>query len=43
MIRSGLLNRDLAIQKLNDQSEKQLEKVMDQLGVTKAQLRNLRH
>jgi hypothetical protein len=43
MIRSGLLDRDLAIQKLNDQSEEQLAKIMDRLGIPKAQLEDLRH
>jgi hypothetical protein len=42
MIRSGLLDRDLAIQKLNDQSEEQLVDIMEKLGVTKARLKDLR-
>lgn len=41
MIRSGLLQRELAIQKLNDQSEEQLEHIMEKLGITKARLIDL--
>ena len=43
MIRSGLLDRDQALQKLSDQSEEQCTHIMDTLGVAKAQLENLRH
>lgn len=42
MIRSGLIDRDLAIQKLHDQSEEQLQNIMDKLSITSAQLKDLK-
>jgi NH3-dependent NAD+ synthetase len=42
MIRSGLLDRDQALQKLSDQSEEQCAHIMDALGVAKTQLEDLR-